>query len=204
MWPTRRIVGWRASRSAHAGLVPSVGSVSGEASFSSASAHAAACVRLQTRERRTRHAGSTTLSRAQEYHAHGALHRAIARLVQDVLEGLNRPWRFTIHEGNLVGPSHCLYLWTNSAETKRRRALWLCGGSPAASTSNRSRCLWVINAIHAKSDKSGATAKVPAKVGHCAGRPLRGETLAVLTEDTEIRSLFAMNGLTLFSVQNLR
>src|SRR5215471_20833060 len=40
------------------------------------SAHAAACLRLRPCQRRPRHAGTASLAGAQEYSAHGALHRA--------------------------------------------------------------------------------------------------------------------------------
>ena len=45
-------------------------------------AHAAACVRLQARQRRPGHARAAALSRPQEHPAHGALHRARGRSLQ--------------------------------------------------------------------------------------------------------------------------
>jgi len=46
------------------------------------------CLRVQTCQRRPRHAGAAALPRAQEYPAHSSLHRAFTRSFPGLLEGL--------------------------------------------------------------------------------------------------------------------
>src|SRR5215468_8826211 len=60
--------------------------------------HASPCLWVQTRQRWPRYAGSAALPRAQEYPAHGQIHRHGARPVQGLLE------RLTLALGILVPP----------------------------------------------------------------------------------------------------
>ncbi len=55
------------------------------------SAHAAACLRLQARERSPGHARHLRLSRPSQYPTYGPLHRARERALRRVLAGLMRP-----------------------------------------------------------------------------------------------------------------
>src|SRR5262245_2144195 len=51
-------------------------------------AHVTACLRLRPGQCRARYAGAASMARPQEHPAHGALHRAVARQVQELLAHL--------------------------------------------------------------------------------------------------------------------
>jgi integrase len=77
------------------------GGQAGQAGFQGSPPHASPCLRLCAGQQGARHAGATSLSRAQEHSAHGALHGAIADAVQRFLA------RLRLRTSYVPSGSHC-------------------------------------------------------------------------------------------------